>query len=363
MYKKKRGQIGIQIAVWLLVVVVIGGTIGTLYYQNKQTVLQEKRDVEKEAEEKGTELPTAKKNEITVLKASAYDEEDNNDAQIAVDGYFWTVDADTGKFLGFIGGSSANSLPSTGTLSISPVVTGQKVHGIAFNNTGGVGGRIGYYGEVETKTKLGHETIISEGEEMLLKSHRICRNDQMEGLITYSGSDTNKNISLGASTSDSFEKTRLRINGTDCAYRLGAILVDTIAGSNIENVDLTEDTTALSETPISIKRIKEKDDYVFELDTPKLLIEGQKYYTGTLFVKADGDGCSSAEAVNVSAVDYASYKSAKLKDGNGDLLGILEGYEDNADSPADVGGDDKLYVSEATNSQNGDGSSSFWCNP
>ena len=94
-----------------------------------------------------------------------------------------------------------------------------------------------------------------------------------------------------------------------------------------------------------------------------MLHENEKYKTGSLTLTADGDGCNAVEAINVTAFDKANFQSAL-----GKKEVRLNGIEDDQQSPVDVGGADILIVptgkrATASNAQNGDGSSSFWCNP
>jgi len=333
----------------LIGLAVVVGVIGLFTFQVRQTAFQEEQRLADQEKTPADVSADNKAGNVVVLKSYATDNEANNkNTQIAVPAKFYTKKAD-GSFDQWIGGSAGYTLSASATTSVSPATIGQKVYGRAFNGTGTL---IGYYGDensIEVKT---------EGDSIALVSHAICRANQMQGLIYKTGSSTDKNLSLGASGADTFAQTKLRVNSTDCAYNLAGFTVDTTSGTNVNLVQLTADTSPLSRQSISLQRIKEKDDYVFVLDTPKMLHENEAYFTGTLSVTADADGCSSEEGLNLTAFDKAPFTSAISG------KGIEEGFEDDQVSPSDVGGADVTFISNGRdNTVNGDGSTSFWCVP
>lgn len=351
--KSKMAQSAAVIAILsLLLVSVVSGITYFGWQINKQTSLQEEQaqaDKEKTPEDKSV---ASKSGEVTVLKVYAQDKESNTNAQVAVPAFFYTKK--DGIFGDYIGSSASTTLSATASTSISPVTIGSTVCGNPFNGTGT---NVGFYGEEKC------QEIKTEGETLQLDTHTICTAIQMQGLLFSDSTTTNANMSLGTSGSNSFDHVEIRVNGTDCAYNLAGFYVDTIAATNLDNIDLGSDTSSMTEKNVKIQRVKEKANYVFELDTPLMMHENVKYKTGSLTLKADGDGCSTSEAINISAFDKSSSQSAKGS------RPILSGrIEDDQDSPVDVGGADIQIVSSgrrasSANAQNADGTSTFYCNP
>lgn len=331
---------------------------------NKQTALQEEQAKQDLAAKSNPQQQSVQSNagKAAILKASAQDAENNDPTtQVAVPALFYTKDAE-GKFSGWIGQGATTLLSATAATSVTPVTIGQTVYGIAFNGTGTLNG---FYGEEKA------HTVTTEGDSEVYVVHTICRADQLQGLIYDNRQNTHVNLTVGASSTNSFKQAELHVNGTDCAYKLGGFYVDLIGSTHINNVDIgsalgytgEKNEFAISKTNKNIQRVSAKDDYVFELGTPLMLHENQYFLTGGISLSTDGTGCSSAEGVNITAFDKANFKSAKAG------VGIaFNGIETDATSPVDVGAADKLFVSEGkgasvANTINGDGSTSFWCTP
>lgn len=364
-YKKAQGVAIVVILIIAVLAISLFG-LGSYIESRKQTALAEKQTALLQKEDKKTveeKSETTNIGKSAIARASALDLQSNTQAQVGVPAYFYTVDKD-GKFKEYVGQTSARTLSATDSTSITPVVIGDKLCGRVFNTTGGQGGEIGYYGiEKCTDIQVGGETLI-------LDSHRICRINQLQGYLKTNLNALGRNLTAGVSQANSFASIELRINGTDCAYNLGGFYVDTSAGTNIQDVGMGEavtkgaTTSKLTETNLNLKRLSAIDDYVFELDEPILIKEYETVITGAFTILADGDGCSSAEAVNVTAFDVAPYQSAKLA---GRPI-ITKGIEDDQVSPVDVGGADVPIVSSgrgtsAVNDVNGDGTTSFYCVP
>lgn len=371
MNKKAQSKVptGVWVILSIVLIVAVGGFGFMAYQSQKQTALEEQRQKAELA--KPTETASIESNvgKVAVLKASATDKENNNpNTQVAVPARFWKANKDgiwetfasggaqykkyTGSFKEWIGSSATVALSSTTTTSISPVNVGDIVCGSAFNGTGTSVSFIGETSCVE---------LATEAESLKLPTHTGCTATQLQGVIYSTGSTTGQNISVGVNGDNSFDKVYLRVNSTDCAYNLGGFYVDTTSGTNVDDINLGSETKPLTKSNKAIKRIKEKDDYVFELDAPLLMHENEKFYTGSLSVSADGDGCSPAERLNVSAYDSAQYLPIAG-------LALASGAEDDQSSPADVGSPDIPIISSGkgastTNSVNEDGTVSFFCIP
>lgn len=366
MQYNKKAQSGLAIAiVAVLAVVVITGVIWGGFQLNKQTALKEeelmlaKEKASKPIEQKSEE---SKAGDIVVVQATANDLQDNNNAQISVPSFFYTRDEGTGAFKEYVGGTAGFTLSSSATTSIKPVTIGSYLCGTAFNSTGGASGTVGYYGKEKCKK------IQTEGENFQLEVNRICRQNQLQGYLITNLNALGQNLTGGVSQSNSFARLEMRVNGTDCAYNLGGWYVDVIAGTNIQDVSM-EDAVAkgativkLEETNVNFKRLSDTDNYVFEVENPILMKEYETVKSGSFTILADGDGCSTAEPVNVTAFDKSNFQSSKSG------RPLLSGYEDDQTSPADIGSADILITStgsgtSGTNSMNRDGSSSFYCVP
>lgn len=355
-----------MIIVILIVAVLIIGlfSLGSYMESRKQTALQAEqtkallREQAKTPEEKSE---TSNVGKSAIARATAIDLQENTKAQVAVPAYFYKVDKD-GNFVEYVGQTGARTLSATESTSITPVNIGDKICGVSFNSTGGANGINGYYGNV------GCIDIQVGGETLVLEANRICRQNQLQGYLKTNLNQLGRNLTAGASQANSFTTLELRINGTDCAYNLGGFYVDVIAGTNIQDISMDDSitkggkTTKLTETNVNLKRLSGTDDYVFELAEPMILKEYDTLNTGSFTILADGDGCSTAEGVNVTAFDKANFQST------GSGKPILFGIEDDQVSPADVGGADVLIISNGrgtsgSNDLNGDGTTSFSCIP
>lgn len=319
---RKKGAVGTNLILGGLFLVVVILACSVIYFGvQQQTAVVEEED--KPVEDKSAER---KAGEITVLKTWAVDKQANTETQIKVPAYFWLEDA-SGNFISWIGGTSGYTLSATTTTSVSPVTIGTIVNGIAFNRS--------FYGEKQQKE------IKIEGEQMKLNSHTICNNGKggLEILLYDDQTNIDKNISVPASQSESYDYLRFKNNGTDCAYNLAGFMFDIVSASNISTIAMKSDAdyTSVSKSNIAIERKKDEDDFVFALSSPVMLKEGEKWYSGTLTVTADGDGCSSTAG---EPVDIRGFDEAKYVDRNG--VGIKSGWEDNQDTPVDVGSDDVL---------------------
>lgn len=333
MIRHKKAKTFERVLLIAILLVAVSGVGVITFYAQKQTGLQEKEETQT------TEEASESKNagEITVLKSWAVDKQANTETQVLVPAYYYLKNED-GSFDKWIGGTSGYTLSATATTSVSPVVIGQTVYGTAFNGS--------YYGDENS------QKIQIEGEQLKLDVHSICP----KGLEMKIFDETNneaKNLSVGASQSNSFDRLKFRNNNSDCAYNLAGFYIDlTSTGSNITTIVIDGDAsyTGITKTSTSLEREKDKDDLVYALDSPIMLKESQKWFSGDVTVTADGDGCTNqGESVNVYAFDEAKFLK---KDGSG----IGSGWENDADSPADVGGGDVHLLLSATTTE-----TSFYC--
>ena len=343
-------------AMWIVIVLIVG-ILGTSMFSlvsdsRKQTALQEDQ-ANKEAVQTPEQASAASNvGDAAVVKVTAQDREQNDaTTQVAVPAWFYFANKADNSFKGWLGQGAATTLSATAATTISPSV-GDYICGKAFNGTGG---SMGYYGDqvCEEITKVSGQTIV-------LPTHRTCDSTQLQGVILDNRDNTNSNISVGASSTNSFKQIEVRVNGTNCAYNLGGFAVDLNSNTNIDKVELGSNAVygTLGLYDKTITRIKTKSEFAFTLETPKMLHENEYFYAGSLAVTADADGCTTPEAVNVTTFDVGQFKSSKG-------TGIMTGIEDDQQSPVDVGAPDVSIISSGkgasvTNLQNGD-STSFYC--
>lgn len=357
-----------MIIVILIIAVLIIGTFSFFSYleSRKQTAIQEKQTAllaKEQAKTPEDKSATTNVGKSAIARSTAVDLQSNTKAQVGVPAYFYTRNQD-GTFKEYVGQSGTRTLSASDSTSVTPVNIGDRLCGRAFNATGGVSGTVGYYGDEKCiDIKVGGETLR-------LEVDRICRTNQMQGYLKTNLNALGQNLTAGASQANSFETLELRVNGTDCAYNLGGFYVDIVStASNIQDVGMGEvatkgaTTAKVMETNKNLKRLTAVDDYVFELDKPILMKEYETVKTGSFTILADGDGCSTAEGVNVTAFDVSGYQSV-----TDDKLPLLSGIEDDQTSPVDVGGADIPIVSSGrgtsgTNTVNADGTTSFYCIP
>lgn len=367
MQNKKAGSglgwligIGSLVALVLIVAIVWYGVSKQSAYQDEQLELQKAAAAKEAAKAAAPAAPAANRGgTASVVKAAAYDFESTNTGTatgIPSYVYQYVVDSQTGKTSetpSYIGSASATTLSTSGT-SFNTVI-GNKLCGVAFNATGGATGTTGYYG-VEKCIN-----VVRDYDDLALETHKICRQDQTQGYLEDYSNNKGLNLSLGAnSASNSFRDLFFRINSSNCAYNLGAIAITlgSGTGSNIQTITLDGGANPMTKSSLALTRIKPQ--FLYELDTPLMMHQYQSITTGSLTLIGNGNGCSTTEFVNVTAMDKGKFQSAKGSNP------ILTGYENDAQTPADVGGADVLIASSGrgtstANVVNGDGTYSFAC--
>lgn len=352
--------IGSLVALVLIVGIVWYGVSKQSAYQDQQLALQKAAQQAQDKTKTAPAAPAANRGgTASVVKAAAYDFESTNTGTataIPAYAYQYVVDSQTGKTSetpSYIGSASATTLSTSGT-SFNTVI-GNKLCGVAFNATGGTTGTTGYYG-VEKCIN-----VVRDYDDLALETHKICRQDQMQGYLEDYSNNKGLNLTLGANTaSNSFRDLFFRVNSSNCAYNLGAIAIKVGSGTKdyINSVTLDGGDNAMTKSSLSLSRINSQ--FLYELDTPLMMHQYQSITTGSLTLTGSGVGCSTTEFVNVTAMDKSKFQSAKGSNP------ILEGYENDAQTPADVGGADVLIASSGkgtstANAVNGDGTYSFAC--
>ena len=171
----------------------------------------------------------------------------------------------------------------------------------------------------------------------------------------------NQNWSLGASQADAWDKTVIELNITNRAHRLKWFAFDTVVGSNVTDLDMTgpvkflkrssdnkdllsrvgmlTETANVVSSDLSIERIKDYDDFIFELDKTIVLLEWDQIELPGLTLEADADGCVGigSDVITLRIVDDACMVSAESATRGEIICGVAE---DDSTSNTDVGGSD-----------------------
>lgn len=164
-------------------------------------------------------------------------------------------------------------------------------------------------------------------------------------------------LTVTADNEDTLDKLRLKNSAVSGSgwLPLGGIYFDTVASSNVSDIDATGGVTLYGMDATSAKLVtsdlntrvnsrKESWDYVFEIDADSaepgnqvLLMEENDYFeTGVITVKGDGDGCGGADETITPYTFQKGYYRKTLGDGIG------YGHETDASSSTAIGTDQTL---------------------
>lgn len=286
----------------ILIIALVGGGYWLFTQQDEESTTQTIQQIATESN----------KGDLALAQIIVYDREASNQNTVA-----------TVPVYVYSGTTFARDGTASSTTRVSQKVTrGESYSYVAFNGS--------YYGDIRRNV-----VINADNDDVDLEAHAICRSGLDIKLYDESLKTDRPNITgVGANQKGSMEKMRVDHNDSNCAYNLAGFYFDTVSTSNISNIELSGKDSAISSSNIGIERVKEYDDYVFELNTPVMMEDGDTYDTGKITVEADGDGCA-AELVTVYAFDKAHSRSQTA--GKGILENVIES---DAPSPADVGGAD-----------------------
>jgi len=164
-------------------------------------------------------------------------------------------------------------------------------------------------------------------------------------------------ITVAADSEDTLDKLRLKNSAVSGSgwLPLGGIYFDTVASSNVSDIDATGGVTLFGMEASSAKLVtselntrvnsrKESWDYVFDIDGDSttadnqiLLMEENDYFeTGVVVVKGDGDGCAGADETITPYTFQKGYFRKTLGSGIG------YGHETDASSATALGTDQTL---------------------
>jgi len=234
-------------------------------------------------------------------------------------------------------------------------VTGKTIKCMAVNqsslSTSGANGYYGDWNEIDMKT---------EKEDLDLSLHKTARPDQLRVSIfnkdgtTSTQSNLTINFSIGADSSYSLNKIRLRQDTANLEWWAGGVTIamnDSVRGvstaaTNIKNVDWNAGgfTGNIIEGGALLDRLKSRSDFRFEFDAdsattdyePIKLSEFDEVDFGSMTFEADADGCDSGDNETVSLIfwDKNYFRSAKSTA----VLG--PSGESDASTPLNVGSND-----------------------
>lgn len=265
---------------------------------------------------------------------------DNTETQRAVPLYTYQKNADGTLY--FLEDGTVTSTTSTTDSSTS---VGETWCSIAINNS--------YYGEEKCFD------VKTEGDKPIdLSVWKVGTNTNEDGKVELKDKDStswqnilgNKvNLTLSASQSDHIDGLRISMNASNQAWNVAGIYVNFVDGTNISSLTIgspvavtgIEAVTSVSlskTTTVNLARTS-SDDEVWLFSSPIMLLEWDYITTGLITLEADGDGCATTTAVDM--VDFWVFDKTKYRSQTS--AAILEGYENDAATPADIGKGDIRY--------------------
>lgn len=328
--KNKKGNatgVAIVILLGILTLSIIGGGVYFITTQGTSEETVGGATVEQIAE-------TTSSGDVALIKVYTRDLSNNNiNTKVAVATY---CQDDKGNFI--IDGTSSST-----TAEISGSTTrGRTITCWAFNST------------YQTKTPAIVD-VNEEVEHVVIDVYAVPTtaqisfyNDQYQ---TGSGGTINV-TSVGASATGTLAKMRVKNNNTDKILPIGGVYFATVTGSNVSDIDLSGSATLSgfdhsstminpSDLSTSVSTRKDNWDYVFEIDdnsaesgNQALLIEENDYLeSGSVKVKGDGDGCTSAgELISSYGFTRGYYRATKDQS-------VKYGVETDADASAVITSD------------------------
>jgi hypothetical protein len=325
----------------LLVVILLVALSGGAYISWKQGLFSQTESAVGGSQQINQVIESSKSGQVATAGVYVRDVSNNNiNTKIAVAVYC----KDNSGTMVIDGTSSSTTAEITGKTSIGKTLTCW-----AFNST------------VQTKEPI-VTPINDEYTHIVIDAYLVPTtgklsfyNDQLQ---TGTGGAINV-TAVGASQTGTLQKIRFTQNNTDKILPLGGLYFATVASSNVSNVDISGSATlhgmsksstqiVKSELSTSVTSRKDNWDYVFELDDDSgkagnqaLLMEENDYLeTGTVQVKGNGNGCTSAgELISSYAFTKGYYRSTKAES-------VLYGAENDADSASVVSSDitgDTIY--------------------
>ena len=309
MKMNKTGKVtgmGVLVTLALLVVIVAGVGISWVVFQSgaQQTAVQTPTAVD---------IPISSQGKSASARVFVYDREAKPHALVAIPFYAW--DKQTPTIL-----SADGTTSSTTARTNVQTTTGKILQFISYQVAN-------YYGKVVDVP------IDTESVDVDLDVYNVVPNVRRSGmqLDAFDRDDNSISASIAMVGSETYTLSRLRIiqNNSVAAFNLKLIAINSSkATSDIDSVVVNP----LAKVSCPLNEVRNGTfTWCYELATPIMLHEFDQWNSGTVPIKASGSNPS--ETLTWKAVDWAEYKASKGSNANS----ITYGYEDDADTPADVG--------------------------
>ncbi len=313
------------VAVWILVVAVVGllGLVGVNQFQ--QTAIDQVTPEEAKKEEAVTSGVLAQ------VRARTIDKESPTEAQVSTSFYAW----DKAKPDTLIAnGVSTSATAGTDTL-VSGFVKGTTIEYTGFANSTYYGGELtGNKGTLKLQEIFiddESETVEAQVHTIISQAQEIRISDASTETILDMGGGTGVGNSLINITLDSADATedidwfRLKINQTDASFYLDSLVFDTPADSNIREITVE----GMDPSSSKIEFLSDKQNFRFTPSggNPIFLRDSQTFQTGLINLKSKANVVT--EDVDVYFIDRQRFKSISN--------GIKEGVENDAETELDIG--------------------------
>lgn len=295
-----KGKKGLQATTGQILAVLIGVAIivGMVMYLPQLVAKAEKPAVVPEEPTAGT-TGSVELGKASIVATACYDGVADSATQIASELYMWQ----DGLLI------EDQTSMAADTRTESDAVTGDDITAICFSST--------YpYGMEE------EFTVNAEVQNKNLVGYTGASTSDMQVKYFYDGEDvTSAGVTVGASEVVGLDKIRVKLNTNNKAFNLGAICFNASSSTNIDKITIKNlDSITVPE------RLDDTFDWCYSIPE-QMLEEWDMFETGSVEIKAKSS--NPAETVTIAVLDLAPY----IKIDNS--LGY--GYEDDADSPSDVG--------------------------
>ncbi len=154
------------------------------------------------------------------------------------------------------------------------------------------------------------------------------------------------NLTLNAGEVETFDSIRIKNTFVNTGWNVAGFYWDLAAHTNITSIVGTGTTTGsysmgFDKVAVGFEKT-DKDDIVFALTEPVMLLEYDYIKFSGIQIKADADGCAVPENLSLYVYDKAWFRSTKEP-------AMMFGAETDADSPANIGAADHQAIINCTN--------------
>lgn len=221
------------------------------------------------------------------LKASVYDIESDDNAQVAATIYYWAApfNSETGEWdaYQYVGSTTSNA---TGTVTLSGFTVGSKVKAIAFDSTYAYG--------------VEKEVVVKVADAPLSLDTSKASTSQTLTLYDEDGDSISSNVTVGT-TNYILEKLRIQNADDKSMWKAKLVGFDYAESTNISEIRLSG---AEKYTGEQIKRLKNVEEWF--LIEANLNDDMTRIDTGDITIVPDGDNVAS-ETLTVYVIDAAPF--------------------------------------------------------